>query len=318
MFLDGLFSYVTIVTVQVAIISDLVTKSKTTAMKNNKISVRIFIGFFLGIILLSCKEQKNIEIKAGNEIQEITKTDMTDSDVFIENYFSGANLMKFILLENNGLSLTEEQQEILATWREENHSKIQEKMQQLAKLESDMKSLSIAGMKSEEISKKEYDAETLRKNIADTKFTCHSIVAKTLNSEQWEILVTGYEKNFPFIERPKMMDVIQHVNPVPNYMKVIESDSKMLGLSLEQESKFEAWRIENHPKIIEMANQIMSLEREIYEESLQKQEKDVLVKKVMHINQLRADIIKRKTNCRNMLMETLDDNQWEKLVKKIS
>lgn len=287
-------------------------------MKNKEINLSVFIGFFIGMILISCKEQKATQTNSGNEIQEITKADMTESDVTIEAYFPGANLMKFIVLENNGLSLTEEQQEIFAMWREENHSKIQETMQQVAKLESEMKSLSLADMKVEEIAKKEDDAEKLRKTIADTKFTCHSLVAETLNTEQWKILVTEYEKNFPFIERPKIMDVIQHVNPVPNYMKVIESDSKMLGLSLEQESKFEAWRVENHPKMTEMANQIISLEREIYDGSFQQQEKEVLLKKVMQINQLRADIIKKKTHCRNMLMETLDDNQWEKLVKKIS
>ena len=110
---------------------------------------------------------------------------------------------------------------------------------------------------------------------------------------------------------------MQHVNPVPNYMKIIESDSNVLDLSPEQASKFEAWRLENHPKMMEMANQIIDLEREIYT-VLQKEQKEDLLKKVVQINQARTEIVKTKTNCRDMLMDALDEGQWQILLERIS
>jgi hypothetical protein len=115
-----------------------------------------------------------------------------------------------------------------------------------------------------------------------------------------------------------MMEVMQHVNPVPNFMKVIESGSNVLDLSPEQESKFEAWRVEYHPQMMEMANQIIDLEREIYTGSLHREQKEDLLKKVAQINQVRTEIVRTKTNCRDMLMDTLDDGQWQTLLEKLS
>ncbi len=286
-------------------------------MKIGKLLTGTFFGLLIGITLASCKEQKAPE-STSTEISEIAKADKTETALAIENYFPGPNLMKYIVLEDNGLALSEDQEKTLAKWREMNHAKIQEKLMQISQLETEIKSLSLAGVEAEEILKKETEAEVLRSEIANTKFLCHNLIMETLSPQQWESLVTGYEKDFPFLERSKMMEVMQHVNPVPNYMKIIESDSNVLDLSPEQESKFEAWRLENHPKMMEMANQIIDLEREIYTGSLQKEQKEDLLKKVVQINQVRTEIVKTKTNCRDMLMDALDEGQWQILLERIS
>ena len=111
---------------------------------------------------------------------------------------------------------------------------------------------------------------------------------------------------------------MQHVNPVPNYMKIIESDSNVLDLSPEQEAKFEAWRAKYHPQMMEMANQIIDLEREIYTGSLQQEPKEDLLSGVVRINELRTEIVRIKTNCMDMLMHTLDEGQWQILLEKLS
>jgi hypothetical protein len=286
-------------------------------MKTGKLVSGAFLGLLIGMTLVSCKEEKTPQSTSTEEIQEIAYVDKTESALNIENYFPGPNFMKYILLEDNGLALSEDQEKTFAKWREMNHPEIQEKLIQISKLETEMKALSLAGVEAGEILKKETEAEMLRSEIANTKFLCHNLVMETLNPEQWETLVTGYEKNFPFSEPSKMMQVMQHVNPVPNYMKVIESDSNALDLSSGQESKFEAWRMEYHPQMMDMANQIIELEREIYTGSLQKEQKGDLQKKVAQINELRTQIIKTKTNCRDMLMDTLDDGQWQILLENL-
>ena len=287
-------------------------------MKIGKLVTGTFFGLLIGITLVSCKEQKAPESTSTDEISEMAKADQKASAHSIENYFPGPNLMKYIVLEDNGLALSEDQEKTFAKWREMNHSKIQEKLMQISQLESEIKSLSLAGDEVEEILKKESEAEVLRSEIANTKFLCHNLIMETLSPEQWETLVTGYEKDFPMLERSKMKQVMQHVNPVPNFMKVIESDSDQLDLSPEQESKFEAWRVEYHPQMMEMANQIIDLEREIYIGSLHKEPKEDLLKKVVQINQVRTEIVKTKTNCRDMLMDTLDDGQWQILLERLS
>ncbi|MGB5507343.1 hypothetical protein [Robiginitalea sp.] len=287
-------------------------------MKIGKLLTGTFLGLLIGITIASCKEQKAPESISTEEMPEIAKADKTETALAIENYFPGPNLMKYIVLEDNGLALSEDQEKTLAKWREMNHAKIQDKLMQISQLETEIKSLSLAGVEAEEILKKETEAEVLRSEIANTKFLCHNLIMETLSPQQWESLVTGYEKDFPFLERSKIMQVMKHVNPVPNYMKIIESDSKVLDLSPEQESKFEAWRLEYHPKMMEMANQIIDLEREIYTGSLQKEQKEDLLKKVVQINQVRTEIVKTKTNCRDMLMDALDEGQWQILLERIS
>ena len=287
-------------------------------MKIGKLATGAFLSVLIGMTFVSCKEQKAPESTSSEKISEIANAEKVKSTLTIEDYFPGPNLMKYVVLENNGLDLSEDQEKTFAQWREMNHSKIQEKIMRISTLETEMKALSLAGVKAEEILEKEAEAEVLRSDIANTKFLCHNLLMETLSPEQWQTLVTGYEKDFPFLERSKMMQVMQHVNPVPNFMKVIESDSNVLDLSPDQESKFEAWRLENHPKMMEMANQIIDLERQIYTGSLQKEQKEDLQKKVVQINQIRAEIVETKTNCRDMLMDTLDEGQWQILLEKLS
>ena len=287
-------------------------------MKIGKLATGAFLSVLIGMTFVSCKEQKAPESTSSEKISEIANAEKVKSTLTIEDYFPGPNLMKYVVLENNGLDLSEDQEKTFAQWREMNHSKIQEKIMRISTLETEMKALSLTGVKAEEILEKEAEAEMLRSDIANTKFLCHNLLMETLSPEQWQTLVTGYEKDFPFLERSKMMQVMQHVNPVPNFMKVIESDSNVLDLSPDQESKFEAWRLENHPKMMEMANQIIDLERQIYTGSLQKEQKEDLQKKVVQINQIRAEIVETKTNCRDMLMDTLDEGQWQILLEKLS
>ena len=287
-------------------------------MKTGKLVSGAFLGFLIGMTLVSCKEEKTPQLTSTEETQEIAKADKTESALSIDNYFPGPNLMKYIISEDNGLALTEDQEKTFAKWREMNHPGIQEKLMQISQLGTEMKSLSLAGADAEEILKKEAESEELRSAVANTKFLCHDLIRETLSPQQWDTLVTGYETNFPFLERSKMKEVMQHVNPVPNYMKIIESDSKALDLSPEQEAKFAAWRVEYHPQMMEMANQIIDLEREIYTGSLHKEQKDELLNRVVQMNQLRTEIVRTKTNCRDMLMHTLDEGQWQILLEKLS
>ena len=253
--------YVTNIAVQTEIYKDLGIKFNSGIMKIGRLVTSTSLGFLIGMTLLSCKEEKTPQLTSTEQTQEIVRADRTESALSIENYFPGPNLMKYVVSEDNGLALTVDQEKTFAKWREMNHPGIQEKLMQISQLETEIKSLSRAGVDAEEILQKEAESEELRSAIANTKFLCHNLIRETLNPEQWETLVTGYETNFPLLERSKMKEVMQHVNPVPNYMKIIESDSNVLDLSPEQEAKFEAWRAKYHPQMMEMANQIIDLER---------------------------------------------------------
>ena len=110
------------------------------------------------------------------------------------------------------------------------------------------------------------------------------------------------------------MEIMQRVNPVPNYMQLINTNISELNIVPEQKDKFDAWSAEHHPQMMEMANQVIHLEKEIYQNSLQREPKDNMVFKIQRIEELRAKIVETKTSCRNMVAKTLSQDQWKNLV----
>ncbi len=99
-------------------------------------------------------------------------------------------------------------------------------------------------------------------------------------------------------------------------MQTINKDSDALELTAEQKSTFDAWGSEDHPQMMEMAHEIVSLEKEIYEASFQNASEHIILEKIDAISKLRNDIFSTKTECRDRVVKTLEQIQWSKLVEK--
>ncbi len=115
-------------------------------------------------------------------------------------------------------------------------------------------------------------------------------------------------------QRISKKKMIRHVNPLPNYMKVIVNKGDRLDLTKIQKENFSAWQIVNNPKVMKLTKEIMSLEKEVNGLSLNKEQKEVLLSKVDEIAALRNEIAIIKIECRDNLIETLSENQWQKLL----
>ena len=264
-------------------------------MKNSKISFVVLMALFTGATMMSSAQGGSVNI---------------------EDYFPGPNLMKIVLAENNGLKLSETQLNLFTEWGKEHQSIVAAKNKRIADLEKEGKSLSQKGAPDDEILKKVDETNNLRLEVASTKLSCRDLLRDNLKSKQWKMLVSKYRKDHPFNERKKMMEVIQHVNPVPNYMSVINANISELDISQEQKKITDAWSTQNHPEIMKMANQIISLEADIYNKSLKNTSKEIIYKNFEEINKIRTQIVERKTKCRNLVKQTLSDDQWTELVAK--
>jgi hypothetical protein len=285
-------------------------------MNNPTITKKIVLVLFLGAILISCKETKPKEPTSTKTIPEVVIADQTENTPNIEDYFPGTNLMKIIFKEQNGLSLSEEQFQLFTQWRTEHQSKVANKIKQIATLDKELKTLSQEGAEMDKLLQKENLANILREEVATTKLNCRQLLRENLNEKQWQTLVTDYQREHPYVERTKMMDIIQHVNPVPNYMSVINANRSELDITADQKTVLDAWSAENHPKMMEMANKIIALEKDIYEASLKDTPKETILEKFKEINGIRTAIVEKKTNCRNLVKETLSEKQWSSLVAK--
>ena len=99
-------------------------------------------------------------------------------------------------------------------------------------------------------------------------------------------------------------------------VQVINKDADDLELTAEQKSTFDTWSSEHHPQMMEMANKIIALEKEIYEVALQNTSKEIILEKIEEISKLRKDIITKITKYRDMVIENLNPEQWGILVEK--
>ena len=113
---------------------------------------------------------------------------------------------------------------------------------------------------------------------------------------------------------PEQMKLMRHVNPMPNLMMVVVQNKDQLDLSEEQDAALQQWRSENHPRMMKMAEQVVSLEKKLGEEALAGATGAVLQEISAEIFNIRGAIIKGKLACRNTMHSILNEEQWNKVV----
>lgn len=281
-----------------------------------KVIMKIGFVLILGLTVVSCnKNEKKANVSETQKSVAIEKP-KTDTKLKIEDYFSGPNYMRSMVSENNQLVLTDKQETAFATWRTENHPKIEAKMKQIDEINSEIKSLSKEQASSEKILQKLDTTNKLRLEIAEIKIQCRDHIIEQLDDKQWNTLIENYKKEYPFMEREEMMVLISHVNPLPNYMQTINDNTKRFKISEEQQKTLGNWSSENHPKMMQMAQQIQNLEKEIYQASLNKEPETGILNQINEIGELRVNVVSKKTNCRDLIIKTLSPEQWNLLIEK--
>ncbi|MDB4264532.1 hypothetical protein N9893_00550 [bacterium] len=270
-------------------------------------------------LIISCKQKQSSSTEENSTVNKEAFEPITNKnkELNIEDYFPGSNFMKIVFAENNGLNLTDAQLQLFTEWRTENQSKVADINRKIADLEIELKTLSVEGSDMVKLLDQAQKINILRIEVAQTKVDCRQLLLDNLEPQQWQTLVSAYEKEYPFKERTKMMDVITHVNPVPNYMSVINANFSELSINPSQKKILDSWSDENHPKMMEMANAIIAMEKEIYETSLKEASKESILTKFEEINSIRTQILEKKTNCRNLVKKTISEKQWAVLVSKI-
>lgn len=259
-----------------------------------KVIMKIGFVLILGFTVVSCnKNEKKANVSETQKSVAIEKP-KTDTKLKIEDYFSGPNYMLYMVSENNQLVLTDEQETAFATWRTENHPKIEAKMKQIDEINSEIKSLSKEQASSEKILQKLDATNKLRLEIAEIKIQCRDHIIQQLDDKQWNTLVEDYKKGYPFMEREEMMVLISHVNPLPNYMQTINDNTKKFKISEEQQKTLGNWSSKNHPKIMQMAQQIQNLEKEIYQASLIKEPETGILNQINEIGEHRVNVVSKK------------------------
>jgi len=282
-----------------------------------KLSVSLIVLFIVSLVFISCKESVTTEKK------EIDETSQTDTKVDLEKEKAAKlkvmmhanplpNYMMLVLSNMELLNIDKKQHQKLLEISKVKSPQAVKMANRIGEIETELHQASLDNAKKELLATNFEESLTLRSNLATMKLDCRDQVLEILSEQQWNDLVALYQEKMPFNNKTEMAVLIKHVNPLPNYMQLIQND--VITLDKGQDEKLSEWSMENHPKMMEMAGEVNSFEKEAYELSISKAPREDILKNITEIAAIKRKIILTKTDCRdNLINNILSKEQWKEL-----
>ena len=113
----------------------------------------------------------------------------------------------------------------------------------------------------------------------------------------------------------RQADVMYHINPMPNYMKVIMMHGDELDLSEKQQAELAVWREKTRPVMSNLKKVTIQAENELRSMSLSNASEDELLAQYAEIEKLRRTIAETKIKCRSNMKNVLTEEQFAKVQK---
>lgn len=283
-------------------------------MKKLKFGLSILLATIL--LVSSCEENVTTE----NEItQETEKVDVDDKKAAKLKVMMHANplpnYMTVILDNIEVLNIDKKQHQQLLAISKEKRPKAVGMSKKVGELERKLYQSSLDNAKKEVLINDFEESLALRTSLVTTKLDCRDQVLEVLSEQQWNELVVLYKEKMPFNNKTEMTILINHVNPLPNYMQMIRDG--VIQLDEAQDDKLSEWSIDNHPKMMELAGRVNKLENDAYDLSINNESREVILQKVAEITALKKQIVITKTDCRdNLISNILSEEQWKDLSSK--
>ena len=108
--------------------------------------------------------------------------------------------------------------------------------------------------------------------------------------------------------------VLQHVNPMPDFMQVIDNSGENLKLDEEQLTKLKKWQSERAPVEQRLIKEIMKAEADIHQAALDDEELSKIDQLGDSILQNRLMLIRNKAFTREKIKAILTADQWKQLL----
>jgi Spy/CpxP family protein refolding chaperone len=108
-------------------------------------------------------------------------------------------------------------------------------------------------------------------------------------------------------------DVMYHINPMPNYMKVIMMHGDELDLSEKQQADLAEWREKTRPVMSNLKKMTIQAENKLRSMSLNNASEEELLVQYAEIEEFRHKIAETKIKCRSNMKNILTDEQFAKV-----
>ena len=113
-------------------------------------------------------------------------------------------------------------------------------------------------------------------------------------------------------EVKEKVDLLEGAGLMPMLLPVILTNRDALQLTDEQISAFRAWRKKNYTNMVNIMNQIIEKKVEFRVESLSPNiTGDQMLAFQSDIQELQVQLLKIKLSCRELIMTTFTDEQWD-------
>ena len=109
--------------------------------------------------------------------------------------------------------------------------------------------------------------------------------------------------------------VLQHVNPMPDFIRVIDNSGDKLKLDEEQRTKLKQWQSERAPVEQKLIKEIMIAEADIHKAAVDDEELSKIDQLGDSILQNRLMLIRNKAFTREKIKAILTADQWKQLLE---
>ena len=125
--------------------------------------------------------------------------------------------------------------------------------------------------------------------------------------------VAGQGMNGSMQNNKTARDVMYHINPMPNFMKVIMLHGDELDLSEQQQAELAKWREQTRPLMSNLKKMTIQAENKVRSMSLSNASAAELQVQYAEIEKLRHTIAATKIKCRSNLQRILTAEQFAKV-----
>ena len=125
----------------------------------------------------------------------------------------------------------------------------------------------------------------------------------------------GMKKNGMKMDKQSKANAMKkHTNPMPNLMMVYKKMGDQLNLNEKQLTEIKSGIAKRSPVVDELMANIMQIEADINDAALSDKAIDVIDQLANNLMHERLALVKAKTECRETAKQTLDENQFKKMV----
>jgi hypothetical protein len=224
------------------------------------------------------------------------------------------HLVHFSLEYKKELELTDEQIKFLENVEKDLHPQGMKFAKAIMQNEQKIKEQSLQKVSAKEMMETYSKVESSREGLAKLKVAAALKLKKQLSKKQWQALEKSYREKHD-IDLANRMVMMRHVNPVPNYMKLIKMNQE-IELTDDQQSKINQWQRKNHSAIMGYAKQVLKKEQSLSAAVFSGKSEKEIFSMLKSSLETRRKIVVKKTQCRDYVTGILSKEQWEQVTNR--